>query len=364
LPKLPESLARRAAELTGVVAAAVAGGGALASLGVPAGWLSGAMLGVGALAAAGRATPLPTAVRQLAILSTGVGMGSGLTPSTLHTLARYPISLLLMAVAIAAMTAASYLVLVRAPGFSRRTALYSAIPGALSYVFIVAEPSGADMPRLAVIQVFRIFILMALVPIVARAGLGAQIAHFAVDPIWMTATLVAAAAAFGWLLEKRGVASGPLYAAIAISALAHGLGWAPGRLAPGVQIAAQTLVGAWVGTRFTGFDWGLLHRTLIAAATSFLAAFSVAAGFAFLATRVVDVPFAEALAAFSPGGLEAMIMMAFALGLDPLFVGAHHLARFFMISLALPFVARRIGGAEAAPMVDATPSESETISKI
>ena len=158
MPKLPESLARRAAELTGVVAAAVAGGGALASLGVPAGWLSGAMLGVGALAAAGRATPLPTAVRQLAILSTGVGMGSGLTPSTLHTLARYPISLLLMAVAIAAMTAASYLVLVRAPGFSRRTALYSAIPGALSYVFIVAEPSGADMPRLAVIQVFRIFI--------------------------------------------------------------------------------------------------------------------------------------------------------------------------------------------------------------
>ena len=55
------------------------------------------------------------------------------------------------------------------------------------------------------------------------------------------------------------------------------------------------------------------------------------------------VPFAEALAAFAPGGLEAMTLMAFALGLDPLFVGAHHLARFFMISLALPFFARHIG---------------------
>jgi len=53
----------------------------------------------------------------------------------------------------------------------------------------------------------------------------------------------------------------------------------------------------------------------------------------------VDVPFAEALAAFAPGGLEAMTMMAFALGLDPLFVGAHHLARFVVISAALPLVA-------------------------
>jgi hypothetical protein len=34
--------------------------------------------------------------------------------------------------------------------------------------------------------------------------------------------------------------------------------------------------------------------------------------------------------------------MAFALGLDPLFVGAHHIARFLLISLALPWAARRV----------------------
>ena len=89
----------------------------------------------------------------------------------------------------------------------------------------------------------------------------------------------------------------------------------------------------------------MLHRTLIAAMTSFLAAFAVAV--AALTTRIVEVRFAEALAAFAPGGLEAM-MMAFALGLDPRFVGARHLARFFMISLALPLVARRLGDAGVA----------------
>jgi hypothetical protein len=67
----------------------------------------------------------------------------------------------------------------------------------------------------------------------------------------------------------------------------------------------------------------------------------------------VNVSFAEALIAFAPGGLEAMTLMAFALRLDPLFVGAHHLARFFIISLALPLVARWLAasGSHASPIV-------------
>ena len=52
-------------------------------------------------------------------------------------------------------------------------------------------------------------------------------------------------------------------------------------------------------------------------------------------------PFAQALVAFSPGGLEAMSLLSIALGLDPLFVSAHHLARFILISVTLPFVLRR-----------------------
>jgi hypothetical protein len=64
-----------------------------------------------------------------------------------------------------------------------------------------------------------------------------------------------------------------------------------------------------------------------------------AAGFAYLATLAVDARFAEALVAFAPGGLEAMTMIAFALGLDRLFVGAHRLARFVVISAALPSLA-------------------------
>ena len=336
---LPKS---RAASLAATAFAALAGGGLVGGLGAPAGWLSGAMMGVAGLAALRAAAPLPKPVQRLAILLAGVGMGSGLTPATLHTLARYPLSLALLAAAVVAMTATSYFMLTRSGHFDRPTAFYAAVPGALSYVFVVASRTEADLARVAVIQVFRIFVLMALVPLIARLGVGAAAAHFAADPLVTTAALLALSGAAGLALERFGVANASLYAGIVVSGLAHGAGLAPGRLAPHLQMFAQMLVGAWVGARFIGFDWRLLRRLMGSAATSFVAAFAVAAAFSGLVVALTGVSFADALAAFAPGGLEAMTMMAFALGLDPLFVGAHHIARFLFISLALPWVARRV----------------------
>ncbi len=40
--------------------------------------------------------------------------------------------------------------------------------------------------------------------------------------------------------------------------------------------------------------------------------------------------------AYAPGAIEAMTIIAFALHLDPVFVGVHHLARFTFMSLVLP----------------------------
>jgi membrane AbrB-like protein len=328
-----------------VLAAAFGGGWAASAIGTPAGWISGAMVAVAALAAAGLAIPFSAPLRDLVIVIAGVAMGSGASPQALDALSRYPLSLAMMALAVAAMTISSYAVLVRGPGFSRQTALFAAIPGALSYVFIAAQGTNADMPRVAVAQVFRIFVLMAIVPLFAggRFGAGAPVAGSHFDPPSVTLALVALAGASGYALVRLGVASGLLYAAIGVSVLAHGLGLAPGRPQPAIQIAAQTLVGAWLGTRFIGFDWRLLRRLLIVASAAFAAALAAAVLFAALTAGLVKVPFIQALVAFAPGGLEAMTMMAFALGLDPLFVGVHHLARFLLISLALPLAAKGIG---------------------
>ncbi|MFZ1206972.1 MAG: AbrB family transcriptional regulator, partial [Pseudolabrys sp.] len=49
----------------------------------------------------------------------------------------------------------------------------------------------------------------------------------------------------------------------------------------------------------------------------------------------------EVMIAFAPGSVDAMMLLALALNLDPVYVGAHHLTRIFFVSLTMPLVARR-----------------------
>jgi uncharacterized membrane protein AbrB (regulator of aidB expression) len=46
------------------------------------------------------------------------------------------------------------------------------------------------------------------------------------------------------------------------------------------------------------------------------------------------------VASYAPGSVDVMMILALALHLDPVFVGAHHLARIMVVSLALPIGAR------------------------
>jgi uncharacterized membrane protein AbrB (regulator of aidB expression) len=46
--------------------------------------------------------------------------------------------------------------------------------------------------------------------------------------------------------------------------------------------------------------------------------------------------------AYAPGGVEAMTIMAFALGLDPAFVGAHHVVRLIVLNVFVPLWLRRL----------------------
>jgi uncharacterized membrane protein AbrB (regulator of aidB expression) len=61
--------------------------------------------------------------------------------------------------------------------------------------------------------------------------------------------------------------------------------------------------------------------------------------------------------AYAPGAIEAMTIIAFALHLDPVFVGVHHLARFTFMSLVLPAAVGLIRAYEArAAKKDSEPS--------
>jgi len=51
---------------------------------------------------------------------------------------------------------------------------------------------------------------------------------------------------------------------------------------------------------------------------------------------------ADVIVAFAPGAQDTMMVLALALHLDPVYVGAHHLARFLAVSFSVAIVARRV----------------------
>jgi membrane AbrB-like protein len=321
---------------------AAIGGSVLGLAQIPGGWLSGAMIGVAIFAAIGWAGPLSTPLRRLALTGSGVAIGSAMSPAMLKSLGAYPASLAFMAAAVAAITYVSASMLQRIPGWSPQTAFFAAVPGALSYVFLVAaQDEKADLPRIAVVQVCRVFFLMALIPLIVGETTAATLPRTGpVDPPLLVLIDFVLGGLAGYFLERLNVAGGMLFGAMLVSGFLHATGVAPGRSPVAIVEAAQVLIGAWVGARFIGFDWRLLARSATASLGSFIAGTAVSMLFAAAASFYLALPFAQTMMAFSPGGLEAMTILAFALGLDPLYVGAQHLARFILISLTLPFALR------------------------
>jgi len=124
------------------LAAAVAGGWATAQIGVPAGWLSGAMAATALLTSMGRGAQLGPLLRLAALAFAGMALGSAVTPNMLGAFGRYPASLIAMSVSLAVGVALCTAFMQRIGGWSRATALFSAIPGALSYVLALAPGSS------------------------------------------------------------------------------------------------------------------------------------------------------------------------------------------------------------------------------
>jgi uncharacterized membrane protein AbrB (regulator of aidB expression) len=86
---------------------AVLGGGLATLAGVPAGWLSGAMVFVAAAAIVGRPMDVPNPLARAVFVIMGMSIGTVVTPETLHGMTIWPLSIALLSVAMLGINAAA-----------------------------------------------------------------------------------------------------------------------------------------------------------------------------------------------------------------------------------------------------------------
>jgi uncharacterized protein len=331
-PEAPRKLA-----LT--LAVGAAGGAAFFALGLPVPWLSGPAVAVACISIAGVDLSVPRWLRDATLVFLGATMGAAVTPDTLTQVARWPLSLAGLAVCVFCTMSAISFYLERVHGYDRATARLSAVPGALPYVLALATESNGDERRIAIIQMVRLTALLIGLPsVLTLLGLKSAATAAAVGPVWITelVILMAGGALGGWLFGVFKAPAAALFGSMVAGALLYGSGSISSSLPFWLTQPGLVVIGATVGSNFAGVNRLLLLDTLLASVGSVVIGAAVAMLCALPAAWVLGLPPAQLWLAYAPGGVETMAIMAMALGLDPAFVGGHHLARFFGLGVFVP----------------------------
>lgn len=326
------------------LAIAAAGGGLAHLAGLPAAWLAGSSIAVSIAAVARVQVGLPNRVRDVVFVLLGVSMGTGVTPASLERATHWPISLAVLAVFIAAVIASGFLYFRRVSGWDRESAFFAAIPGALSYVLALAVTSRADLRKVATAQSIRVFALVAVLPIFIGS------VQEVVPPKLPTVggageviVLVAVCALAGLLAGRLRVPAGLLTGAFFASAAAHGSGLVSTGLPWWLTVPSFVALGVVIGSRFMGTTVRVLIALAGAAVGGLCVSLAVSVVASLVVVAVTEVSLGQALLAFAPGGLEAMIVLSLLMGVDPAYVATHQLVRFVLIALTLPLAARLAG---------------------
>lgn len=334
----PQTLAGFALTL----AIGAAGGCAFWLLNLPAAWLAGSMLAVTAAALAGLRTWLPNWLRTTVFVLFGIQLGSAVTRQTVAHIGHWPVSMGLMAVTVTAVAVVSFAYYRRLANWPPITALLGGVPGAFSTVLALADAYSADVAAVAVVQCIRLFFLVAVLPLVmTTVGLhgAAVVAATAPMSLQSLAAMIVTGAIGGFILYRLKVPAGLIFGAAAPAAVLKLSGLAEGAMPTGLLVPAYIVLGAMIGTRFAEFSLPRLKSLIGVGLGSFVLAFAVASTGAFLASSLTGISLALTLIAFAPGGLDTMTILAFALGLDPTFVAAHQIGRYFILAVALPVAA-------------------------
>ena len=326
---------------------AAAGGLTLGLIGVPAGYLSGSILAVAGFALAGRPMLIPTLMMRTIFVFIGISLGTVVTPATLTGMATYPLSIavLLVAMACVSIGGAAYLRIVH--GWERVPAYLASAPGGMSQVLALAAELGADLRAIAIVQSMRVVIVAVGLPAgLALFGLTGHAARPSGGPLTVAtldelAILVVAASVGAAVFYRLRVPGGLLFGAMSSSAVLHGTGLIHAILPWWVANAAALALGAVIGSRFTNTPLRLFLNFLGAAFGSFAVAVAITAVFGAALISFLSLRLAEVMIAFAPGSVDAMMLLALALHLDPVYVGAHHVVRIFFVSLSMPLLTRR-----------------------
>ena len=270
-----------------------------------------------------------------------------ITPAILATiLHRWPMFLFLIAAVIVFATALGY-ALARWRILPGTTAVWGSSPGAATAMVLMADAYGGDMRLVAVMQYLRVACVGLTASLVARAWTAHAPASPPIDwfpplePVSFLATLALGVGGAILGLKLR-IPAGALLVPLFIGAPLAAAHLITITLPPWLLAIAYALVGWSIGFRFTR-DMALhAGRQLPKILASIFALIAMCGALAFALHEAAGTDALTAYLATSPGGADAVAIIAASSPVDVPFVMAMQIGRLLIVILIGPSLARMI----------------------
>ena len=232
-------------------------------------------------------------------------------------------------------------------GYKEKTSIFSAAPGALGPLMILAEYEKSDLSQVATAHLIRLIIIITLFPFIIVSLYPAEALElekfdYMSQNHWDLVLLIIFSLIFIFFFDKAKVPAALLSGTLVASGILQIFDIASYKLPDASINFCLLILGASVGCRFANKTFkevannsyhGLV-ATILLVLLGFLAAY--------IATFFVDTNFLSLILSFCPGGIYEVAVIAIAFDLEPDFVTFHHIIRLLFILFIVPMILKII----------------------
>ena len=312
---------------------------------LPLAWFLGPMIATSLGALMGLKIKMPRLILSSILILLGLYIGNYIDKDLFAKIHEWVFTSLIMLIYIILSILVVSIYLQKFSGYEKKTSIFSAAPGALGPLMILAEDQKTDLSHVATAHLIRLIIIVTVFPFIVNSYydenfLILEQEIFKDQNNIHLALLILSSIVLILIFDKLKIPAALLAGTLAASGLLQITEIASYQISPKIVDYCLLILGASVGCRFADKTFNEVAKNTF---HSFIATFLlVALGLlaAFAASLIIDKNFFTLLLSYCPGGIYEVAVIAIFFNLDPEFVSFHHIIRLLMILFVVPVILR------------------------
>ncbi len=314
---------------------------------IPLAWFLGPMIITSILSLSGIKVIMPRLILSSILIILGLYIGNYIDKNLFAQIHQWLWTSLIMLIYIITSVLLVSKYLEKFSSYDKKTSIFSAAPGALGPLIILAEDQKSDLSQVATSHLIRLIIIITIFPFLVNSFSNIEEVEVLEtiekdQSIIQLMILILFSLFIIYIFNKLKVPAALLSGTLIASGFLQILGIASYKLPPNIINFSLLILGSSVGCRFADKTFNDIIKNVL---HSFVATFIlVFLGLlaALLASQVIDKNFFTLLLSYCPGGIYEVAVIAIYFNLDPEFVAFHHIIRLMLILLIVPVILRII----------------------